>query len=355
MIPEITLAGAPRQRGRQHGEELRGLIADAIGSWFEHLAARTEPRAFVAEIGGDCGLRAAGEAHASDLMTEVAGIAEGAGQDFETMFAWQLIDECWWYLDDRDAGASRKPAADRRERCSALAINDGGHGFVAQTQDLDHHCDGAQVMLRYVDHRSGLEILAPSLAGLLALNGVNRAGLAVGITTLSELPHSCDGVASGLLVPMLLRCTTVDEALSVLSRVPIASGNSFLLGARDRSVAVEVSSRALAVSADGNRALHTNHALAQPPVHRYPRFDHSVARLRQLDESVRPDAKLKNLAAMYAVEPVCQSRTGDGIQMSVGTMIFELGDEQVCHYAPGPLDTEELVTYRMTTPAGAAT
>ena len=89
-------------------------------------------------------------------------------------------------------------------------------------------------MLRYLDP-SGLEVLVPSLAGLLALNGVNSAGLAVGITTLSQLPHSTSGVASGLLVPMLLRCATTDEALALLDRVPIASGNSFVIGSRDRS------------------------------------------------------------------------------------------------------------------------
>ena len=352
MIPELTLSGAPRDRGRQHGEELRALIAAAVGAWFEHLAPRTDPHAFVTEIAGGTGLRAAGEAHAPDLMAEVAGIAEGAGQDFETMFAWQLIDECWWYLDDAEARASG--AVNGRERCSALAVNHRGRGIVAQTQDLDRHCDGTQVMLRYLDP-SGLEVLVPSLAGLLALNGVNSAGLAVGITTLSQLPYSTSGVASGLLVPLLLRCATTDEALALLDRVPIASGNSFVIGSCDRSAAVEVSSEDLAVSADGDRALHTNHALVQEPVHPYMRFDHSVARLRQLDERVRPDSTVEDLAAMYAGGPVCQSRAGHGTQMSVGTMIFELGDEPVCHYAPGPLDTDELVTYRMQSRHGART
>ncbi len=352
MIPELTLSGAPRDRGRQHGEELRALIAAAVGAWFEHLAPRTDPHAFVTEISGGTGLRAAGQAHAPELMAEVAGIAEGAGQDFETMFAWQLIDECWWYLDDTEAWAAGA-AADGRERCSALAVNHQGRGIVAQTQDLDRHCDGTQVMLRYLDP-SGLEVLVPSLAGLLALNGVNRAGLAVGITTLSQLPHSTSGVASGLLVPLLLRCTTTDEALALLDRLPIASGNSFVIGSRDRSVAVEVSSEALAVSADGDRALHTNHALVQEPVHLHKRLDHSVARLRQLDERVRPDSTVEDLSSVYSGGPVCQSRSGRGTKMSVGTIIFELGDEPVCHYAPGPLDTDELVTYRMQSP-GAGT
>ena len=353
MIPELTLSGPLRDRGRQHGEELRDLIAGALGAWFDHLAAHTDPRAFVAEVSGRTGLRAAGDAHVPELMAEVAGIAEGAGQDFETMFAWQLIDECWWYLDDMQARAS-DPAAEGRERCSALAINHEGRGVVAQTQDLDRHCDGTQVMLRYLD-QSGLEILAPSLAGLLALNGVNSAGLAVCITTLSQLPHSPAGVSSGLLVPALLRCGTADEALDLLGRLPIASGNSFVIGSRDRSVALEVSSTAVAVSADGDRALHTNHALVQEPLHPYLRFDHSVARLRQLDEHVRPDSTLEGLAAMYAAGPVCRSRAGDGSQLSVGTMIFELGDEPVCHYAPGPLDTDEMDTYRMQTSDEAGT
>ena len=348
MIPELTLSGPPRERGRQHGEELRALIASAIDAWFEALAPRTEPRAFVAEVAAS-GLLAAAEAHAPDLVAEAGGIAEGTGQGFDTMFAWQLIDECWWYLDDLEARA-----VDGRERCSALAINHQSRGIVAQTQDLDRHCDGTQVMLRYLD-QSGLEILAPSLAGLLTLNGVNSAGVAVGITTLSQLQHSRSGVSSGLLVPALLRCATIDEALALLGRVPIASGNSFVVGARDRSVAVEASSATVTVSADSSRALHTNHALVQQPHYPYTRFDHSVARLRQLDEHVRPDSTLEDLAAMYATGPVCQSRAGRGHQMSVGTMIFELGDESVCHYAPGPLDTDELVTYRMKAHHGPAT
>ncbi len=347
MIPELTLAGPPRDRGRQHGEELRGLIASAVDAWFEDLAPRTEPRAFVAEVAAS-GLLAAAEAHAPDLVAEVQGIAEGADQDFETMFAWQLIDECWWYLDDLET-----EGADGRERCSALAVNHAGQGFVAQTQDLYRHCDGTQVMLRYLDP-SGLEVLVPSLAGLLALNGINSTGVAVCITTLSQLAHSPDGVGSGLLVPMLLRCATIEEALALLRRVPIASGNSFVIGTRHRSVAVEVSSEATKVVADGERALHTNHSLALEAVHTFRRFENSVQRLAQLDQQVRPDSTMEGLAAVYSSGAVCQSRATDSPLMSVGTMIFDLGDEPVCHYAPGPLDTDELVTYRMKSRARAA-
>ena len=348
MIPELTLTGLPRERGRQHGEELRGLIAGAFEAWFEHLAPRTDPARLVAEITNGSGLRAAVARHAPDLLAEVWGIAEGSGQPFESVFAWQLIDECWWYLDEADG--SLQPHG----HCSAMAVSCSGRGLLAQTQDLYRHMDGSQVMLRYFDE-SGLEILAPSVAGLLALNGVNSAGLAVGITTLDELAHSAVGVGSGFLVPMLLRCRSVDEVLALLERVPVASGNSFLIASRDRGTAVEVSSEAMAVTADGERALHTNHALALEPVWNTPILKNSRLRLEQLDRTVRPDSTLAEIAAMYATGAVCKSRDGSDELMSVGTMIFELADDQACHYAPGPLDTNQLVTYRMRSSGGAAT
>ena len=348
MIPELTLAGRPRERGRQHGEELRGLIAGAFEAWFEHLAPRTDPARLVADITNGSGLQAAAARHAPELLAEVSGIAEGSAQPFESVFAWQLIDEYWWHLDEADG--SLHPHG----HCSAMAVSCSGRGFLAQTQDLYRHMDGGQVMLRYLDE-SGLEVLAPSVAGLLALNGVNSAGLAVGITTLDELAHSAHGVGSGFLVPMLLRCRSVNEALALLDRVPIASGNSFLIASRDRGTAVEVSSEAMAVAADGARALHTNHALALEPVRSTPILQNSRLRLEQLDSTVKPESTLAEIAAMYASGAVCKSRDGSDDLMSVGTMIFEMADEQACHYAPGPLDTDQLVTYRMQARGGTAT
>jgi hypothetical protein len=340
MIPELTLTGSPLERGRTHGEGAHDLIAAAIDRWFEHLSESTEPGPFITRLVGDTGFLDAAERHAPELVDEVRGIAEGAGQPFETMFAWQMIDECWWYLDE--LLGNLVPA----EHCSALAINHDCRGIVAQTQDLDDHFDGAQVMLRHVD-LDGLEILSPSLAGLLALNAVNSAGLAVCITTLSPLPHSTDGLSSGFVVPLLTRCRSVDEALELLGRLPIASGNTYTLGTRVRSVVVEASADAVVIDQDGERAIHTNHPFTQVPAWQYDRIPNSEARFAQLAATVQPDSSLDDLVAMYSTGAICRSRGAGNNHISVGTMLFELGDEQVCHYAPGPLDEDSLATYRM--------
>lgn len=341
MIPEVALAGSPRDRGRAHGETFRDLIAETIDAWFEVLGQRTDPLDFVAEILHVSGFREAAEAHTPEYMDEVWGISEGAAQSMEAMFAWQLIDECWWYLDEMTGDLQP------HEACSAMAINDGTRGIAAQTQDLYRHFDGSQVMLRYVDD-DGLEILAPSAAGLLAYNGVNSAGLAVCITTLSQLAHQTSGVSSGFIVPKLLRCQSVDEALDWLRSVPLASGNSWTLGTRDRSVVVEVSAEGVTIVDDGDRALHTNHTLAQDSVWEYVRFGNSAQRLQQLEDSVSPRMTVDEVAAMYATGAICQSRTGPAEVMSVVTAIFEMDETtQRCHVAPGPLDTETLTTYEM--------
>ena len=341
MIPDLTLTGSSRERGRAHGEALRGLIAETIDGWFEVLAQRTDPLDFVAEILHVSGFREAAEAHTPEYMDEVWGISEGAAQSLEAVFAWQLIDECWWYLDELTGDLQP------HEACSAMAVNDGHRGIVAQTQDLYRHFDGSQVMLRYIEE-DGLEVLVPSAAGLLGYNGVNSAGLAVCITTLSQLAHQTAGVSSGFVVPKLLRCRSVDEGLEWLRAVPLASGNSWTLGARDRSLVVEVSAEGVTVVDDGDRALHTNHALAQDAVWDYVRFDSSAARLEQLEQTVTPAMSVDDVALMYSAGAICQSRKGAAEVMSVGTMIFELDDTQACHYAAGPLDEEELVTFRMT-------
>lgn len=340
-IPELTLRGTPAERGHAHGETMRDTISTVLSAWKESVAPSMNPDEFIGRLVNDTGLLSAAETHTPDLVEEVRGIAQGADQPFETVFAWQLIDEGWWYL--AELTGELKPF----EKCSALTINHDGRGYVAQTQDLDRHYDNAHVMLRTLD-ADGLEILTPSIAGLLALNGVNSSGLAVGITTLSPLAHSPNGLSSGFVLPRLLRCRSVDEALDVLRSTPLASGNSFILGQRDRSVIVEVSADAVEIDTDGPRALHTNHPLTQAPVWDYARFASSHERFDQLSNTVRPDSTLAELVEMYGSGAICQSRVKEGHIVSVGTMLFELGDTQRCHYAPGPLDSDELVTYEMT-------
>lgn len=340
-IPELTLHGTPTQRGEIHGEAMREPIAKAFSAWMDAVAKSMDPDLFIPRLVHDTGFLDAAQARTPELVEEVRGIAAAANQSFETVFARQLIDEGWWYL------AELTDKLTPLEKCSALAIHHDGRGAVAQTQDLDRYFDHGQVMLRIID-QDGLEILAPSIAGLLAFNGVNSAGLAVGITTLSQLPHAHDGLSSGFIVPALLRCSTVDAALDFLQNTPAASGNSFVLGQRDRSVVVEVSSRGAEVDTDGNRAIHTNHPLTQESAWDYARLTSSTERFDQLDRAVRPDSTIAELADMYGSGTICQSRAKPGNFVSVGTMVFELGDTQRCHYAPGPLDTDQLVTYDMT-------
>ena len=138
--------------------------------------------------------------------------------------------------------------------------------------------------------------------------------------------------------------TGVDEALALLGRTPGASGDSYTPGTRDRSTVVEVSADGMGIVHDGDRALHTNHPLKLAPMVER-RLESSENRLDQLERTVRPDATVDEIAAMFAGGPVCKNRNNDGPVVTVATMIFELADEPICHFAPGPLDSDALVSY----------
>ena len=103
MIPELTPTGPPRERGRIHGEAVRTMMPDAIDRWLARLDETGAPGDFVGRLVGETQLLDTAERETPDLVEEVCGIAEGADQPFETMLAWQFIDEAWWYLDELTA------------------------------------------------------------------------------------------------------------------------------------------------------------------------------------------------------------------------------------------------------------
>ena len=49
-LPVVTCTGSPEERGEQHGEALRGVIAEGLGRWVESIGAThgVDPDAYIA-------------------------------------------------------------------------------------------------------------------------------------------------------------------------------------------------------------------------------------------------------------------------------------------------------------------
>jgi hypothetical protein len=181
VVEMLDLSGDARQRGEAHGEAMRDDVAAGIDRWRNEMNAvqPMSPSEFIRHIQTQTQFFQTVDIAAPDLMDEVRGIAAGANLDFETVFAFQLLDECWWLA------AALAQDSTPRESCSSLAFSDvDGAPLAAQTMDLPQHYDGGQSLLRFTDPQSGIRQIVFTAAGLIGLNGVNSNRLAVCVNTL---------------------------------------------------------------------------------------------------------------------------------------------------------------------------
>lgn len=227
MILELT--GTARERGRQHGSQLRTEIA--------HRLATTPPAVL------DPWLT---PIRATPVWEELLGIAEGAGRTIEEIVllnTFEAIDPA----DQPELGG-----------CTLIA----GDGIVAQNWDANESL-GSTVgvhLHRGPDIPTTLVLASP---GGLGWVGMNEAGLALANSDL--LTHATvPGVPSQVLRRMVLRTTSVAEALDVIGATKPVGGRTYLLGDASgalRLVELAAESEHAVVLPAASRLAHTNHAL----------------------------------------------------------------------------------------------
>ena len=234
MLELLDVAGTARERGRARGEALRDQVVRGLELLGVH------------PVGGDSYLRAATR-WTPAAVEELRGIAEGAVVPFEEVLVFNLADELHVF------GAV--------ERCTSVALAGGGGVPVSgQTMDTPAWFSELRVAIRSVEPESGLTTIAFTIAGLLALCGVNSAGVAVWCNALYQLPSAAAGVPVSCLVRGLLSQPTVAQARELAESVPHASGQHYLLAGPDGAVSLECSAGATK-AVEAQRLWHTNHPL----------------------------------------------------------------------------------------------
>src|SRR3989304_5149173 len=97
----LHLTGTPRQRGQIHGEGSRRKIASILELWKADIenATRLPAEIYIARFLAETNFLPAIEHWAPGLLEEVHGLAEGTAQNFNTMLAFQCMDEDWWFRE----------------------------------------------------------------------------------------------------------------------------------------------------------------------------------------------------------------------------------------------------------------
>jgi isopenicillin-N N-acyltransferase-like protein len=368
----LTLTGSPRQRGRAHGESLRPQIRDLLVRWKDFLAWThgISPREYLLDFISQINFSPAIEKWTPGLLDEVRGIAEGAAVDFSDIYALQLQDEEWWFGQER----KQQPAA-AANACSSLAWRgDARHpSLVAQNMDLPDYLHDYQVILRIQqDHQPG-EVLVFSVAGLIALNGMNSSPLAIVCNNLSQLNHTPRGLPVAFVMRGALAQGSFDQAHAFLRAIPHASGQNYILGSPSQIIDLECSANQVVPYApDGHTCgvCHTNHPFTNRDYHpslAIPEACRAEIQARVEAQAVNSHTRFQALSTNYgAVEwlamdpeavrrllslhgsqehPVCRHPGTSEKWSTLGATIMQLSAPAYFYICPGPPCTSKFTEF----------
>jgi isopenicillin-N N-acyltransferase-like protein len=338
--------GEQAQGHRSRGNAISDGISELIGRWKADLAKsyRIPAGEFVRKFLAATDFRPAIDRWTPGLLDEVRGIADGAGVDFDTMFAFQLIDEVW--VMNRDIGL---------DKCTSIAAGKraGFPAFTSQTQDIPGFYHGFPTVLRIRHPEVGPEALVFTIPGLIALNGLNSRSVGVCVNAVTQLAYSLKGLPVAFVIRGILQQKTYEDAVKFLRDIPPAAPQNYALGGPSAAGCFERSAGRMVqfVPFEGAEfTYHTNHPRINDDV--VPAFAEMLKRTGKtlaqygtfctrfafLGRTLTDNSKaidLDVLKALYA-----DRASGINNPGTYGCTIMILGGKPELHVSPGRPDVE---------------
>ncbi|MFI8417124.1 C45 family autoproteolytic acyltransferase/hydrolase [Serratia sp. NPDC078593] len=248
-IPVVTLRGDARSRGIQQGEQCRQALWQFADDHLCRLNLLSDAPLSLVALDEKIGrYRQFVTEWLPEIAQEVDGLAIGAQMPVALAWLLQLRREVLGYNRITTGGD-----------CTTLASQES-EPWLAQTVDLNGNLDDVIHVLACQD--TPIPSLVLSFGGLLGYLGINQAGLAVGLNMVLGGTWGV-GIPPYLAIRHLLdNCANVEQAMDVLTRLPLSSSRSFTLCDRQRVLCVEcMDNQWRVVQQDSRTTMHTNHFL----------------------------------------------------------------------------------------------
>ena len=341
----LELTGTPYEMGRTHGRTLKPEIQELVKRWQADIekSYSIPASAFIQKLLEASDFKPAIERWTPGLLDEVRGIADGAGIDFRTMFAYQLIDETW--VMGPDLGLSKCTSIGARRQGARPA-------FVAQNLDLPVFYNDFPTVLR-IRGRGEPEALVFTIPGVIAANGLNDRSVGVCVNAVTQLSYSVKGLPVAFVIRGILRQKTYEDAVRFLKEISPAAPQNYLIGGPDQVAGFERSADRIAEFLPFPGAeftYHTNHPLVNEDFN--PRFIAQIKksgipletykaicpRFRFLEASFKDNSADLDLAVLERLFADRGSQINN--ERTYGCTIMVLGDRPELHIAPGRPDKE---------------
>lgn len=309
-VPTLELRGSAYEFGLAHGRAFRGAIR-AYADERIQLAGqpgwtgRASTRAEVMAVAEAC------LQHHRDFSPTLTEELEGMAAATDLSLAELVVVGGFTdFVDAMAAGAQTVLETKALDDCTAFLVPNScmrsAQGAIGQTWDM-HEGSAEHVVLLRGRPKDAPAFDVFTTAGAVGMIGMNEAGLSVGITNLLGA-NGRAGVTWPFVVREMLLTETLDEALAVLARAPLAGAHYYMvMDAAGNGAQVEamVSMNHVSKLADAPLA-HTNHCLlpetraVERPREPASQQD-SVARLADADRLLaRGDLTIQDLQAVTA-------------------------------------------------------
>ena len=268
-MPVVRVAGTAAERGRAAGEALSAQIHRSLAFY----------RAFLERRGVDVEdlprllepYRRAAERSLPDLVAEVDALASAASADTWQVFAVNSFEE----LEPLLAPAVAAPL----ERCTAFAVSGSGGTVLAHNEQW-YAGDAGNAAVIVAEPEDGPAFASPTVVTCLPAVGVNAAGVAQGVMSLSAEDDG-PGIPRVLVSRLALQAADLDDHHRRATIDGRSGGYGYVVAAGGgRARVVETASRDHAVLEGA--AGHTNHYLDPGLAARGETSAGSAARLDRL-------------------------------------------------------------------------
>jgi len=340
QYPLFHAKGTHRELGRQHGEQAaeyikRHLDAMCSGQKLSREGLRQRASRFQPMF----------ERYCPHLLDEMKGLAEGAGVALPEAMACNIRGEIGQATADG---------------CTAYVIGrsrTAEHEVIAgQNSDMTSEVPPMAYVL-HLQPRDKPDILIWTFGGMIGYHGMNSAGVAHFANALGGGPAGRFGMPHYPVKRLMLECSTVEQAVDLLARIPLASnGNYVLCDGRGKILDVEATTKGPEIIHDKGAGFiaHTNHFVCS----RYARkenFDQSwqdsfprIAKINDLIASRQGRVTVDDMKSFlkdHTGRPTSICRH-DGDSRTVASLISEPARRRM-HVAVGNPCQNSYVTYSM--------
>lgn len=273
-IREVRLSGSGYALGLQHGKLLKTEIGELVLKMKRNIAdnVHRDAHEVLKNFYTYAQFADTIRTYTPELFEEVRGIADGSGQNFKDIMAFNLLDEFWCYLDNSS-----------NHHCSGLGVPslNGSTSYIAQNMDIESYTDNYQILIRLERTSKRPEQLILTHPGAIGFAGMNEAGIGACMNTLMQLKSSQKGLPVAFIVRRILGSTDKNDLLNFIQTVPHASGQNYIIGIKGEVYDFEASANKVVrfepKNANGT-VYHTNHPIVNDDVKEWAkRYDPTLA------------------------------------------------------------------------------